>query len=373
MRGKLITLTSILVAFILGGGAMYYFVESNQEGNSKVSTTATYTTGVIKCSNDITIDETGISTAVGEIYDATVTIQNYNSGKLISSGSGFIYKKDDKYGYVMTNHHVVDGADKVIITLSNDDQVEGEVTGSDEYLDLAVVKIDQDHVKQVATIGTSENVSLGDTIFTVGSPVGYEYRGTVTRGTLSGKNRMVEVSIASTNDFVMRVLQIDAAINPGNSGGPLVNINGEVIGINSLKLVEDEIEGMGFAIPIEYAMEYVDELEQGKEIERPFIGISMLNATDAYRLYQNGIMLDDSVESGVVIISVSKDSGAEKAGLKKGDVILAVNGSSVSNAAYLKYELYQYHVGDTIEITYMRNNKTKTAKVTLTKIEEVEE
>lgn len=371
MRGKIITLSMMVVTFLLGGGTMYYFLEEYSNGNNTlVSTSPTYTTGVIKCNNDITIDDTGISTAVGEIYDATVTIQNYKNNKLISSGSGFIYKKDETYGYIMTNHHVIDGADKVIITLSNDDQIEGTVTGSDEYLDLAVIKIDATKVIQVATIGNSENSNLGDTVITVGSPVGYEYRGTVTRGTLSGKNRMVEVSVASTNDFVMNVLQIDAAINPGNSGGPLVNIKGEVIGINSLKLVEDEIEGMGFAIPIEYAMNYVDELELGKELKRPFIGISMLNATDTYRLYQNGIMLDADIESGVVIVSVNKDSGASKAGLKKGDVILAVNGNDVSNAAYLKYELYKFTVGDTIQITYMRDGKMSDANVTLTEITE---
>lgn len=370
MRGKLLLLVTLLVAFLLGGGTMYYLIEEYGDNTITISKELTQTTGVIKCGNDITIDETGISLAIGEIYDATVTIQNYKNNKLISSGSGFVYKKDETYGYIMTNHHVIDGADKVIITFSNDDQIEGTVTGSDEYLDLAVIKIDASKITQVAKLGNSENSNLGDTVITVGSPVGYEYRGTVTRGTLSGKNRMVEVSVASTNDFVMRVLQIDAAINPGNSGGPLVNINGEVIGINSLKLVEDEIEGMGFAIPIEYAMNYADELELGKDLERPFIGISMLNVTDTYRLYQNGIVLDEDVETGVVILSVNKDSGAANAGLKKGDVILAVNGNNVSNAAYLKYELYKFNAGDTIQISYMRDNKIDKTKVTLTKIME---
>jgi len=370
MRGKLIILVTVLVSFLLGGGTMYYFLEAKEIPTIAENKTATSTTGVIECSNDITIDESGISLAIGEIYDATVTIQNYKNNKLISSGSGFIYKKDDNYAYIMTNHHVIDGADKIIITFSNDDQIEGIVTGSDEYLDLAVVKIDSKDNIKVAKLGNSEKSNLGDTIITVGSPVGYEYRGTVTRGTLSGKNRMVEVSVSSTNDFVMNVLQIDAAINPGNSGGPLVNINGEVIGINSLKLVEDEIEGMGFAIPIEYAMNYVDDLEKGNTLERPFIGISMLNVTDTYRLYQSGIMLDENIESGVVIISVSANSGAKEAGLKKGDIIVAVNGNVVTNAAYLKYELYKCSVGDTIEISYIRDGKEKNAKVTLTKIVE---
>lgn len=372
MRGKLVIFIGILCSFLLGGGTMYYFVEMNEDSVGTIISESTYSTGVIKCSDEVIIDETGISLAVGEIYDATVTIENYQRSKLASTGSGFVYKTDNKYGYIMTNHHVIDGADdnKVVVTLSNDERVDGEITGSDEYLDLAVVRIDVSKVIKVSKIGNSENSNLGDTIFTVGTPVGYEYRGTVTRGTLSGKNRMVEVSVVSTNDFVMRVIQIDAAINPGNSGGPLVNVNGEVIGINSLKLVEDEVEGMGFAIPIEYAMEYVDELENGKEIERPLIGISMLNVSDTYNLYRNGIMLDEDVESGVVVISVTEGSGAGKAGLEKGDVIVSVNGKEVSNAAYLKYELYQYKVGDEIAIGYVRDGKTKTAKVTLTKLEE---
>lgn len=369
MRGKLVLILALLVAFICGG-VVTYKLAGNDSNVVAVSKTSTNTTGVIKCSNNVTVDETGISTAVGEIFDATVTIQNYKNEKLISSGSGFVYKKGEKYGYILTNHHVIEGADKVIITMSNDDQVEGKVLGSDQYLDLAVVRIDAKAVIQVAKIGTSENSNLGDTIITVGTPIGYEYRGTVTRGTLSGKNRLVEVSIKSTNDFVMQVLQIDAAINPGNSGGPLVNINGEVIGINSLKLVEDEIEGMGFAIPIEYAMLYVDYLEQGKEIERPFIGITMLNVTDTFRLYQYGIRLSEDIESGVVVVNVTKDTGAEKAGLQKGDVIVSINGNKVTSASYLKYELYKSKVGDTVEIEYIRDTKLKKAKVTLTKIEE---
>ena len=368
MRGKLIVLSAMVVAFCFGCFTYNYLDKDKEE--TIVNTTTKESTGVIKCNSKMTIDETGISTAVGEIYDATVTIQNYKNNRLTSSGSGFVYKKDDKYGYIMTNHHVVDGSDKLVITMSNDDQVEGTVLGSDQYLDLAVVRIDVKNVTQVAKIGSSENTNVGDTVFTVGSPVGYEYRGSVTRGTLSGKNRMIEVSIKTTNDFVMRVLQIDAAINPGNSGGPLANINGEVIGINSLKLVEDQIEGMGFAIPIEYAMEYVESLEKGKELERPFIGINMLNVTDTYRLYQNGIRINDDIEEGVVITNISEGSGADKAGLQRGDIITSINGNKVSNVAYLKYELYKSKVGDTIQIKVNRDGKEKTFKVTLTKIEQ---
>lgn len=372
MREKIVNLLTLVLVFVLGGAFTYYVVlEGPKQEIINNVTTPTETTGVIKCSNDITIDETGISLAVGKIYDATVTIQNYqkNNSTVTSSGSGFIYKKDDKYGYIMTNHHVVDKAKKIVITLSNDEQVEGTVLGSDQYLDLAVVRIDVSKVTQVAIIGNSKDSEVGDTVFTVGTPVGYEYRGTVTKGTLSGKNRMVSVSITNSEDWMMKVIQIDAAINPGNSGGPLLNINGEVIGINSMKLVEDTIEGMGFAIPIEYAMNYVDTLEKGEKIERPLIGITMLNVTETYQLFKYGIQLDESIESGVVVLSTEKGSGAEKAGLQKGDVILQIGDKEVDNAAYLKYELYQYEPGQTVKLIYIRDNKTYTTDVTLGKAE----
>lgn len=368
---KFIGLLLVVVAAGSGGGYITYnFLESKVSESGKQLEQTTQTTGVVKCSNDMKLDETGISTSVGKIYDAAVTIQNYQNGRLTSSGSGFVYKKEGEYAYILTNHHVVEDATKLLITLSSDDQIEGETLGSDPYLDLAVVRVSSEKVTLVATLGKSEDSNVGDTVFTVGTPIGYEYRGSVTKGTLSGKNRMVTVSINSNSDWIMNVLQVDAAINPGNSGGPLLNANGEVIGINSLKLVEDKIEGMGFAIPIEYAMKYVGDLEAGKELERPFVGITMLNVTDSYRVYQYGIRLDPEIEEGVVVTSVSTGSGAEQAGIKKGDVIIAVNGTSVSNAAYLKYLLYQHGVGDTIEITYIRDQKQKTVEVTLTKLED---
>jgi len=368
---KFVGLLLLVVAAGSGGGYITYnFLEDKVSESGQKLEQTTQTTGVVKCSNDMKLDETGISTSVGKIYDAVVTIQNYQNGRLISSGSGFVYKKEGEYAYILTNHHVVEDATKLLITLSSDDQIEGETLGSDPYLDLAVVRVSSEKISLVATLGKSENSNIGDTVFTVGTPIGYEYRGSVTKGTLSGKNRMVTVSINSTSDWIMNVLQVDAAINPGNSGGPLLNANGEVIGINSLKLVEDKIEGMGFAIPIEYAMKYVDDLEAGKELERPFVGISMLNVSDSYRVYQYGIRLDPEIEEGVVVTGVSTGSGAEKAGIKKGDVIIAVNGTSVSNAAYLKYLLYQHGVGDTIEITYIRDQKQKTVEVTLTKLED---
>lgn len=314
-------------------------------------------------------EKSSLAAAIENVYDSVVMVQSYKNGEVQSTGTGFIYKKDSKYGYVMTNQHVVSSADKVVLVLSNDEEVEAKILGGDEYLDLAVMSISKDKVPQVATIGSSEDMKVGDTIFTVGTPMGYEYRGTVTSGILSGKDRLVSVSVSnsSSSDWVMKVLQIDAAINPGNSGGPLVNASGKVIGINSMKLVQDEIEGMGFAIPIEIAMAHVDELEKGKKIEWPLLGISMANVSDSTLLRRNGITIDKSIKEGTVVVEISEGSGASKSDLKPGDVITKLNGEKVKDTAYLRYELYKNKPGDTIEVTYIRDGKEHTTKVVLTK------
>lgn len=314
-------------------------------------------------------EKTSLATSISKIYDAVVMIQSYKDEEEYSTGTGFVYKTDDKYGYVITNQHVINDCNKITLVLSNDEEIEAKVVSGDEYLDIAVLTIDKSKVLQVATIGSSENVQVGDTIFTVGSPMGYDYRGTVTSGILSGKERMVSVSVSNSasNDWVMKVLQIDAAINPGNSGGPLLNVNGEVIGVNSMKLVQDEIEGMGFAIPIEIAMAHIGDLENNKKIEWPMLGISMANVDDATNLYKNNINIDKNIKKGVVVVSIADNSGASKSDLKPGDIITKLNNIEVQDTAYLRYELYKNKPGDTIEITYIREGKEKNTKITLTK------
>ena len=326
---------------------------------------------ITNTSKNTVYEKSSLAAAVENVYDSVVMVRAYKDEEEISTGTGFIYKKGEKYGYVMTNQHVVAEADEVKLVLSNDDEIDAEILSGDEYLDLAVMRISKDKVPQIATIGKSETMKIGDTVFTVGSPMGYEYRNSVTSGILSGKDRMVSVSLSnsSSNDWVMKVLQIDAAINPGNSGGPLLNVNGEVVGINSMKLVQDEIEGMGFAIPIEIAMAHVEELEKGKDIEWPLLGISMANVTDTSLLYKNGIMIDKNIKDGVVVVEISKGTGASKSDLKTGDVIIALNGAKVKVSAYLRFELYKNKPGDTIDITYIRDNKERTTKIELGKSE----
>ena len=365
------TIFLIVFSFVMGGIIMFALLKWTPLVSEVLGTNGNT---IITKNGTQVYEKNSLAAAVDKIYDAVAMVSSYQNNTLVSTGSAFVYKTDNNYGYLLTNHHVVDGADKVTVTMSDDKEAEATVLGGDEYLDLAVLRIDKSNVTMVANIGSSEDVKLGDTIFTVGTPMGEEFQGTVTSGILSGKDRMVSVSTSNntfedyteySNDWVMRVLQFDASINPGNSGGPLLNVNGEVIGICSLKLASEEVEGMGFAIPIEYAMNHIETLEKGEAISWPVLGVSMVNASDSAGLYRNRIMIDRNITEGVVVVQAEKGSGAYDAGLTTGDVITKIDGKEVKDSAYLRYELYQHQAGDTIKVTYIRDGKEHTVDVKL--------
>lgn len=359
MKNKITYLATIIICIALGVmGTIAVYKKIPQETTIKAEN---------KNKNNVTITETNtIKSAINEIYDAVVVVETYKNNTLYSTGTGFVYKEDDNNGYLITNHHVIENGNKFIITLSEGEETEATLLGSDEYSDIAVLKIPKESVKQVAKLGESANMEIGDTVFTVGSPMGKEYIGTVTKGILSGKNRTVKVT-SGNNGLILEVLQTDAAINPGNSGGPLVNINGEVIGVNSMKLVEDRIEGMGFAIPMEIVSTLIDKLEKGERIERPLIGIEMADIDNAFTLYRQGIIIPDDVDQGVVVVKVSENYPAGKAGLKKGDIILSINDTQIEDSIHFKYLLYKYNIGDEITIKYFRDNKIQETKLKLDK------
>lgn len=356
MRGKIINVVVILVVFLATVLGTLYFTGGKQD--------VVQTTG---SRSNVTITETNtINSAVDKIYDAVIYVESYKYNQVVSSGSGFVYKKDSKYGYIMTNHHVVDGATEIKVSTMSGDLVEATLLGSDSYADLAVLRIDADKVIDVATVGDSTKSKIGDTVFTVGTPIDSQYMGTVTKGILSNQARTITVS-SNKGNYMMEVLQTDASINPGNSGGPLVNVNGEVIGITSMKLVTNEIEGMGFAIPIEVAMAQVDKLESGKEIQRPYIGVVMYDVSNAALLYKNNIKLDKNATEGVVISEVQRGSSAAESGLEANDVILSVDGTKVKNSAHFKYILYKHNIGDTVKLKVSRNGKELNIDLKLTK------
>lgn len=313
------------------------------------------------------VSDSAIGQGISNIYDATVYIENYKDKKVHVTGTGFVYKKDSGKAYILTNYHVVANNSSLKVVLSDDKRLDATFVGGDEYLDIAVISVSSSSVKQVAKIGSSTKVILGDTVFTVGSPVGDEYRGTVTRGILSGKDRLVTVSVSGgADDYVMRLLQTDAAMNPGNSGGPLCNASGEVIGMNSLKLVKNEVEGMGFAIPIEDIMSYVKTFEKDKSLKRPYLGISMINLsnTAAVKHYNLDKVINTKLEKGVVVESVEKRSSSDGK-LERGDIVIKLDNKSTDDMAYFRYELFKHEVGDKITLTVERKGKLKDVVITL--------
>lgn len=351
----------IIIIFFLGMLAMYgifYYFPS------------TIGTVVTKLEKDVTITDTGIADAVEKVYDSVVVVNTYVKGEPYASGTGFVYKTEGKKAYILTNNHVINNASDVYVTFTDGTIVKTNVEGSDVYSDIAVLSVESSYIKSVAKLGKSEDLRLGDTVFAIGAPLDSAYSWSVSRGIVSGKDRLVEVELTSGNTktpMVVNTLQTDAAINSGNSGGPLANSNGEVIGITSIKLASAQIEGMGFAIPIEIALEYAEELINGDEIERPFLGISMIDINQAYytREYYS-LIREANVTKGVIVREVEKKSAAALAGIEENDIITKVDGKEIASSAYLRYYLYRHKVGDEMKVTIIRDNKEKDIKIKLT-------
>ena len=349
-----------ICSFVVGASLMFAFVVLGTNSNilvRKVTNENVKTTTVEEISD--------LKTAINNIYDASVYIE-VTGDRLSSSGSGFVYKTDDNYGYILTNYHVIDGGKKYVITYSNGNEVEASLVSGDEYYDIAVLKVNKDSIIKVATLGDSSNLELGDTVFTVGAPLGKDYMGTITKGIISGINRMVSVELSSGN-YLMEVIQTDASINSGNSGGPICNIKGEVIGITSSKLIGSGVEGMGFAIPINSVNEIIGNIESGNTLVRPYLGVQLVDLTNTFALqYYYNIRISNDVEFGAVLSYVEENQAAHKAGLKKGDVIIEMDGEKIEDVSHFKYSLYKHKVGDKIKVKYYRENKLEETTIELT-------
>ncbi|MBS3681511.1 trypsin-like peptidase domain-containing protein [Ornithinibacillus massiliensis] len=311
-------------------------------------------------------EDANSSTNIAEVSEAVVGVTNlqrqsiWTNSEEAGTGSGIIYKKENGKAYVVTNHHVVNGAEQVEVVLANDERIPAKVLGTDELTDLAVLEIDGEKVNRVATLGTTEDKQVGETVFAIGNPLGIEFANSLTKGIISGLNRSVSVDTTGDQvaDWVTEVIQTDAAINPGNSGGALVDANGEVIGINSMKIASTQVEGIGFAIPIDTALPIMEQLETNGKVQRPFIGISMATLNQVPMQYRHNIILPDGVEQGMVVASVEPGSPAEKAGLQQFDVITKIDDHETPTALELRKYMYsETKVGDTVKLEIYRNGE----------------
>ena len=370
----------ILISFFSGLLGSLTVLQFNQkQGNGEQNSAA-----VTKTASN---NENSTTQAVDKVKDAVVSIITYsgnsqsgfagtddtdtdsNTEQINSEGSGVIYKKDGDDAYLVTNTHVISGAKKVDIRLADGTKVPGEIVGSDTYSDIAVVKISSEKVTTVAEFGDSSQIAVGEIAIAIGSPLGSEYANTVTQGIVSSLNRHVSLKSEDGQAISTNAIQTDTAINPGNSGGPLINIQGQVIGITSSKIASNggtSVEGLGFAIPANDVKNIIKQLEKDGKVTRPALGIHMVNLTNLSTADLQKLKLPDNVTSGVAVRSVQKNMPAN-GHLQQYDVITKVDDTKISSTTELQNALYSHSIGDEITVTYYRNGKEEKTTIKLDK------
>lgn len=373
-------LVVILISFFSGVLGTFTTLQLSQKQNSGTTTTTTVSKTAVKNENSTT-------QAVDKVKDAVVSVITYSSNsqnsllgsdendtdtnaeQVYSEGSGVIYKKEGDTAYLVTNTHVINGAKKVDIRLADGTKVPGEIVGSDTYSDIAVVKIAADKVTTVAEFGDSSQLTVGETAIAIGSPLGSEYANTVTQGIVSSLNRNVSLKSEDGQAISTNAIQTDTAINPGNSGGPLINIQGQVIGITSSKIASNggtSVEGLGFAIPANDVINIIKQLEKDGKVTRPALGIHMVNLSNLSTTDLQKLKLPGNVTSGVAVRSVQKNMPAN-GHLQQYDVITKIDDKAISSTTELQSALYSHSIGDSMTVTYYRDGKEETTTIKLDK------
>lgn len=273
-------------------------------------------------------------------------------------GSGVIYQKNNGSAYIVTNNHVIDGASEIKVQLHNSKQVDAKLIGKDALTDMAVLKINETKGTKAINFANSSKVKTGDSVFAMGNPLGLEFANSVTSGIISASERTIDTQTSAGSNKV-NVLQTDAAINPGNSGGALLDINGNLVGINSMKIANEQVEGIGFAIPSNEVKVTIKELVEKGKIDRPSIGIGLLNVSEIPDEYKD--QLKTSRKDGAYVAKVDGDNG-----LKEGDIITAIDDKNVKEDTDIRSYLYENKKpGDSVKLTVERKGKQQTVDVTL--------
>lgn len=379
-----------LLVLIIGLGAMFstgYLRPPKTLTPAKARVeTKTTTTGKIKPKDSKAKSDTVESAVYEKSKNAVVSVlnmvgsedspfshplakENRKENALVkaSEGSGVIYQVKGKYAYVVTNNHVIDGANAVHVKLSDGTQKKAEIVGKDVWTDLAVLRMDAKGVDTVAEFANSDQIKVGQKAIAIGSPLGEAFSSSVTSGIISGVNREVPMDLNrdGSPDFTNQVIQTDAAINPGNSGGALFNDAGQVVGINSMKIGSSQVEGMGFAIPSNQVVKITKDLEENGQVLRPVLGVTMLNVSELPDIYREELRLPEGLMSGVVVGRVQAGSNADKAGVKEYDVITRFNGQAIETTIDLRHAIYDAKVGSTVTMEVVRRGKKVNLQVKL--------
>lgn len=354
---------------VIGATKLTQDNQTKQE-NSKETTTPVVAT---KTTTDNTSDSIAdvvenASKAIVGIVNIQQQTNNFYQGQSQSaesgSGSGVVIKETDDSIYIVTNNHVIEGAQTIEVSLYNGDKTTAELVGADALTDLAVIKIDSKYETAVIDFGDSSTVRPGEQVLAIGNPLGLELSRTVTQGIVSAINRSIAVS-TSAGEWDFNVIQTDAAINPGNSGGALINTSGQVIGINSLKIADSGVEGLGFAIPSNDVIPIVNEMIQTGKVERPYIGVGLTDLEEIPQTYLQNLPSD--VTAGAMVTNIDPNSAAAKAGLEMQDVIVSINDQKVETSNDLRKYLYSnLKAGDKVTLKVYKAGELTTIDLTLT-------
>lgn len=361
------TFAIALISAILGGVIAVALVPSIYGNKQETPSTQVVLNGGATTPTIVTDGTTNFP--VAQIAKATgpavVGIANFRStGALfgggglteVGSGSGFIV--DAEHGYIVTNNHVITGAEKLVVSLADGRNLDAKLVGGDERTDLAVVQISNTKDLIATQLGDSSKLQVGEPVVAIGNPGGQEFARSVTTGVVSATNRILNIP----GEASFNLIQTDAAINPGNSGGPLVNYQGKVIGINSAKNQEPGFEGMGFAIPISDALPTIKQLIEKGYASHPGLNVQIDPRYTAEYASQRGW------PAGAYVSRVTSGGPAERAGIRAGDVLTKINDKDIKSSLELTHQLFKYKPGDTVTVTVFRDNKTVDISVTLVEI-----
>lgn len=372
---KVVIIIAIVLSFATNGYVFYKALIDTATSDNSTNRNVT----VKDVDYDVKTETTNVVESVSDSIVGVVVYQNSTSGGLFGSqtrtneqqksgsGSGVVYEQTDKYTYIITNHHVIEDADKIQVVFSNNEYVDATLVGSDEYSDVAILRCQPDFDVSVINIGDSSLLDKGEPVLAIGSPLGIEYSGTVTQGIVSGTERTVSVDLNNdgVEDWDMSVIQTDAAINPGNSGGALVNMKGELVGITNMKFSDETVEGMGFAIPINDVVSVAKQIRTNGKVSHPAIGISGVSLSDysSYQLQRYGVRV--YVDTGIYVAKLTESGPAKNAGIEVGDVIVKLGDKEITTYKSFLTALYSHQAGDKISVTVNRDGTEKTYDVVL--------
>ncbi|MFD1176529.1 S1C family serine protease [Paenibacillus puldeungensis] len=372
-RQGLSTLQISLISSILSAVVavlLFSFITGLPSSNSRHAASGSAAVGL-----DSSDPDNRIIAAAAKAAPAVVSILNHSEQskeedpEQAALGSGVIFKKEKGKAFIITNNHVISGAENLEVVTSDGNSRKAKVTGKDSIDDLAVLEVDADGIDTVIDLGDSKKLRQGETVIAVGNPLGLG--GTLTRGIVSFTNRMIPVSLNQDGvyDWEQEVIQVDAAINEGNSGGALVDLNGRLIGINTMKISDTGVEGLGFAIPVNDVMKTVDDLMLHGKVVRPYLGVYTLDLNNSYAQItdeqRKDLKLPDHVTSGAIVLEAH--GPAKDAGLRLNDVITQLDKQPIESTMELRRYLYEdKKIGEDMEISFYRDGKLESATVKLT-------